>query len=119
MSFTYYLNSPEIDVQNIARARFELGDQVQDNGVLPSGGNLQDEEIAVYLALNGNDIDATVAALAGVLSRHWAGAADVSVGPRRESLSQIATQWAERAKATGSSGPGIAFFGRVRATNCA
>lgn len=97
MSFTYDLSSNNATTAAIAHVRLELGDTVQNAGVLPDGGNLTDEEITVYLTRTSNDADQAVSFLAGVLARRWATVADVSVGPRSESLSQIAKAWERQA----------------------
>src|SRR5678815_1371987 len=94
MAFTYALGSSDPGTLALSRVRLELGDQVEGNGVLPSGANLQDEEISFYLTLNADDISVTVASLAGVLSRQWAVVADVQVGPRKETSSQVSLRWA-------------------------
>jgi hypothetical protein len=98
----YNLSSDNATIVLISRVRLELGDTVCSSGVLPSGGNLQDEEIGMYLTVHGNDIAQTVGALCGVLARHWAIAADVTVGPRRESLSQVAEAWRKQAESLNS-----------------
>ena len=94
MGFTYDLTATGDDL-NVSKVRLELGDTVEDTGVLPSGANLSDEEIQSYLDTYNDDVTQAVGALCGVLSRHWAGAADIAVGPRRESLSQISQRWAD------------------------
>ena len=93
----------------IARVRLEIGDTVEDAGVLPDGGNLSDEEITVYLDTYGSDVALTVNALAGVLARRWATVADVSVGPRSESLSQVSKAWASIADKLAGSEAGTVF----------
>ena len=118
MAFTYALGSTNPDTLALSQVRLELGDQVEGNGVLPSGGNFQDEEIAYYLTANSDDISATVAALAGVLSRQWAVVADVQVGPRKESSSQVSLRWAsiagEGGGVTGADGTSfVTTLGRV------
>ena len=97
MSFTYDISSSNPTQAAISRVRLEIGDTVQGAGVLPDGGNLTDEEITVYLTRCNNDVDQTVSFLAGVLARRWATVADVSVGPRSESLSQVAKAWERQA----------------------
>lgn len=94
MAFTYDLTATGDDLA-ISKVRLELGDTVEDAGVLPSGANLSDKEIQTYLDAYSDDVTQTVGALCGVLSRHWAGAADIAVGPRRETLSQVSQRWAE------------------------
>lgn len=119
--FSYHLQSEDTDILAVSRLRLEIGDHVEDAGVMMDGGNFTDEELGYYLAKNNGDQAATVAELCSVLARHWSGAADVAVGPRRESLSQVAKSWAERATQTrdaitDTSIAMRAFFGRVRAT---
>lgn len=115
MAFTYDLTATGDDL-NISKVRLELGDNTEDDGVLPSGANFQDAEIQVYLDATSDDIGQTVSALCTVLSRRWASVADVAVGPRRESLSKISQQWADRAKAPSQgAGVGGAYFGIVAA----
>lgn len=90
---TYNLGSTDTTVVLISRVRFELGDTVYGSGVLPDGSNLTDAEIQTVLEANGNDVAKTVAALAATLARRWANQADVAVGPRKESLSQVSERW--------------------------
>lgn len=108
MAFTYNLASPDETIKLISQVRLELGDNILNSGVLPSGANLQDEEISHYLSANGNDTASAATALAGVLHRHWANAVDVQVGQRRESLSQAAARW-EKIAAGGQGAAGASF----------
>lgn len=98
MSFSYRLLSSDAAEARVARVRMELGDSVENAGVLPDGSNLRDEEITLALTDAGNDVGLAVASLCGLLARRWSMLADVSVGPRREMLSQVARAWEERAK---------------------
>lgn len=77
--------------------RLELGDDQYQAGVKPDGTNLTDEEIGVYLEREGAVMRA-VAGLCEMLSVRYSGLSDVSVGPRRESLGQIANAYANRAR---------------------
>lgn len=115
MTFTYDLTATG-DNLNISKVRLEIGDTVEDSGVLPDGANLDDTEIQLYLDATSDDIGQTVSAICNMLARRWATVVDVAVGPRRESLSKVSEQWAARAK-TPSAGGGIAgaYFGRVAA----
>lgn len=97
MAFTYSLDDTG-DNLLVAKVRFEIGDTVEGSGILPSGANLSNEEILYYLDLYSDDVMQTAGALCSVLSRHWANAADITVGPRREQLSQISQQWSDRAE---------------------
>jgi len=105
--FSYLLDSDDGETAAIARVRLEIGDSVEGAGVLPDGGNLSDEEIAVFLTQYANDVALATAALAGVLARRWSVLADVTVGPRSEKLSQVAQAWERQAAALG----GGATFG--------
>lgn len=109
MAFSYILNSSDATIAAVARVRLEIGDTVEDAGILPDGTNFSDEEITVYLTDYSNSVAQTVNALAGVLSRRWATVADVSVGPRSESLSQVSKSWADIASRLGGSEAGSVF----------
>lgn len=99
MAFSYSLLSSDAATVRIGKVRMELGDTVEDAGVLPDGSNLSDTEITVALTDAGNNVQVAVVALCGLLARRWATSADVTVGPRKENLSQVAKAWAERASA--------------------
>lgn len=115
MAFTYDLSATGDDL-NISKVRLEIGDTVEDSGVLPDGSNLADDEIQLYLDAASDNIGSAVSAISTMLSRRWAGVVDVAVGPRRESLSKVSEQWAARAQLSGSgSGVAGAYFGRVAA----
>lgn len=115
MAFTYDLTDTG-DNLNISKVRLEIGDNVENDGVLPSGANLTDAEIQLYLDGVSDDIGQAVSAICSMLARRWAVVVDVAVGPRRESLSKVSEQWAARAKApSGAGGIASAYFGRVAA----
>lgn len=109
MAFSYLLNSPDTTMAAIARVRLEIGDTIEDAGILPDGANLADEEIAAYLGDYDSSVPQAVNAIAGMLSRRWATVADVSVGPRSESLSQVSKAWATIADKLGGSDAGSVF----------
>jgi len=109
MSFTYLLSSSDATAAAIARVRLELGDTVESAGILPDGGNLSDEEIAVYLARGNNDPLQAASYMAGLMARRWATVADVTVGPRSEKLSQVALAW-ERQAASLAGGEAFGAF---------
>lgn len=92
MTFTYNLSGTG-DTLAIARVRLRLRDVTEDSGVLPDGSNLSDEELLQLLDDNSDDVMATAAAAAEVVAAAWANAADITVGPRREALSQVAERW--------------------------
>ena len=110
--FSYLLDSDDAETAAIARVRLEIGDTVEGAGVLPDGGNLSDEEIAVFLTQYANDVALATAALAGVLARRWSVLADVTVGPRSEKLSQVAQAW-ERQAATLAGGDAYGSFAMI------
>lgn len=102
MPFTYALNHADEDIAIVAQVRLALGDTVRDDGIKPDGGNFSDDEILFVLAQHENDVERTVGAFCEMLSRHWATAADIAVGPRRENLSQVSRAWQEQARTAGS-----------------
>jgi hypothetical protein len=97
MTFTYVLGSADPTEAAIAEVRMEIGDTVEDSGVLPNEANLQDEEIAVLYTREGQDVMRTVAAACELLARRWAGRVDFRIADYAESLSQAARDWAVRA----------------------
>lgn len=101
MAFSYGLNSSDNTIKLISQVRMQLGDHVEDCGVLPDNGNLQDDEIQYFLDATTNDVAQAVSQIAELLSRRWATVADVQVGPRRESLSQVSKKWADLASTGG------------------
>jgi len=97
MTFTYNLASLDENLLNISRVRLELGDTAASAGVRPDGSNLTDEEILLWLNEQAGDIMQTVARACAALSNMWTNVANITVGPRREELGQIAKGWADRA----------------------
>jgi len=91
MAFTYNLSTP------LGQVRLELGDTVLDQGPRPAKANFSDAEITYFLEQEGNEVLLAVARACEVLSRQWSSAADVQVGPRRESFSQVSAGYAARA----------------------
>ncbi len=89
MAFTYDLST------DVGLVRLELGDTAQP-GIKPDGGNLSDEEIALWLGREGSVMRA-VAAACEALSRSWAAVASISIGPRKEDLGNVSKTWADRA----------------------
>lgn len=110
MAFTYDLLSSDATILATSKVRLELGDHTNGAGILPDGSNLQNEEIQAKLAELDSNVAATVAALAGLLARRWANYADVQVGPRKESLSQVSKRWGDLAAELSSSGLGGAYM---------
>ena len=104
MAFTYNLASVDPAIKNISLVRLELGDTALNVGVRPDGSNLTDEELSVWLADEGNDIMNTVARACAALANMWTIVANITVGPRREELGQIAKGWADRAAQASPSG---------------
>ena len=93
MAFTYNLSSADATTAAIAAVRLGIGDNIENTGVLPSGANLSDEEITYFLNMASGDVDNATLSIVRMLARSWATVADVTVGPRRESLSQVSARW--------------------------
>ena len=91
MSFTYDIST------DIGKVRFEIGDDVENTGVKPSGSNLSDEEIQMLLTREVS-VGCAAAAVCEALSRMYARFVDLSVGPRREALNQASQAYADRGK---------------------
>lgn len=83
----------------IGQVRAWLGDDVEGQGVRPDGSNLPDAVITLLLTAEGAAVMRAVAAACELLALQWARAADVTIGPRKESLSQVSKRYAERAAA--------------------
>lgn len=93
MAFTY-----DFAVKSdVSRIRLALGDTVRDSGVLPDGKNFSDDEIEAILVECNNDVDATTFVFLKSLANTWGTYVDITVGPRKESLSQIAAHYSRRA----------------------
>ena len=95
VAFSYNLSTP------IGQVRIALGDtsSATGAGVRPDGRNLSDTELTYFLTAEGNDVALATARACEALAMMWANVADLQVGPRRESLSQVAARYAERATA--------------------
>lgn len=91
MTFTATLST------DIGKVRLELGDDTGGSGILPDGSNLTDEQIQIYLDREG-DVMRSVAGICEMLATRWAQVADLAVGPRRESFSQVSKGYADRAQ---------------------
>lgn len=95
MAFTYDLATA------IGQVRLAIGDtsSATGAGVRPDGTNLSDAEIAYFLTAEGDDVGLATARACEALAMMWSNVADLQVGPRRESLGQVAARYAERAAA--------------------
>ena len=91
MAFTYDTST------DIGKLRLEIGDTEFTEGVKPDGSNFSDGELQVWLTREG-DVSRATAAACGALARMWARVADISIGPRKESLGAVSKRWAEEAK---------------------
>lgn len=93
MAFTYDFSTKK----NVSRVRLALGDTVRDSGVLPDSRNFTDEEIETMLSECDNNIDAVTYIFLKSLANAWGTYVDITVGPRKESLSDISFHYAKRA----------------------
>ncbi len=78
------------------KVRFYLQDTV-GSGPKPSGGNFTDAEVDGLIMVEGG-WQGAVGAGFEALAVAWANYADLTVGPRKESLSQIGKRYAELAE---------------------
>ena len=82
MTFTYTVGT------DIAYVRFYSGDTVENDGIMPLGANVSDEEITALVVLHGRE--GAVAAVLESAAARWAKYVDVDAGPLSERLSQAA-----------------------------
>ena len=90
MAFTYNLASTNADTVLISQVRLEIGDTVLNAGVLPSGGNLQDEEILLKLTEAGRSVAQATTALCA-LSGVFTSTAERSLWLKVECLVKLST----------------------------
>ncbi len=83
---------------SIGQVRFEIGDAIESQGVKPGGGNFTDEEITYMLTNEDDSVYGAAAAACEILARLWTKITDISVGPRREALSQVSDKWKAQAR---------------------
>lgn len=96
MAFTYNLGSADPAIVAISEVRFQIGDTVEDAGVLPNGGNLQDDEVTLLITRETTILAASAAAME-IIALRYANAADVASGDVKKAQSQISKAWAARA----------------------
>jgi hypothetical protein len=77
--------------------RFALGDKTVNDGVNPDGSNLSDEEIALLLTQEGNDVMRAVAAACEMLATTWARYSQSQIAQRTDAYNQ-SEQYANRSK---------------------
>lgn len=88
MTFSYDVHG------DIGKIRLYTGDTTEGLGVKADGTNFSDEELTLLLDQEDSDWRRTVAAVCEILSTDWARVADVTVGPRKESLSGVSRRFA-------------------------
>lgn len=96
--FTYNLAiDPADELFRISRVRQEIGDTVMDAGVKPDGSNFSDDEIAVWLDEEGDDVMKATARACETLSRLYTlSSKRIEVGPRKEEYENRAAEWSQR-----------------------
>jgi hypothetical protein len=92
-TFTYDLSSSDPTIQAISKIRLELGDNVQNAGVLPNGKNFTDVELYFFWQDEGENIFRAVAAACGTLARMWSRMSDVTTGDVSRRNSSVAKEW--------------------------
>lgn len=93
MTFTY-VGDLSTDLDKI---RFNVQDTVESSGPKPGDGNFTDEEIAGAITQAG-DWERAVAVLFEALAAVWTRHADIRVGPRQQSFSQVAGGFRKQAE---------------------
>ena len=82
---------------SLDKVRFYLNDKVSGDGPLPAKANFTDNELN-GLITNEGSWQKAVAGAFEILASAWATYADIQVGSRRESLSQIAASYQKQAE---------------------
>ncbi len=98
MTFTYDLSSSDETELAISKVRLELGDTDSTMGVRPSGSNLTDEEISIWLSEEEDHVMRATARACEALARMWATVANTTIGPRKEELGKVSAEWAKQGK---------------------
>ena len=93
MTFTY-LGTLATDLDNV---RFNIGDITDGTGIRPSGANFTDEEINGLVTREGSWQRAT-AAIYETLAAEYARFVNLTLGPRREDMSDAAKMYKDLAK---------------------
>lgn len=111
MAFTYVLTT------SVGKLRLEIGDTTSGSGVKPDGSNFSDAELEYFLDQEGTVGRATARACEA-LATAWSTVANLTVGPRKEELGEVAKRFAERAKALrvqfGGASVGASAVGMIR-----
>lgn len=97
MAFSYDLSSSNASTLNISKVRLEIGDTVHGAGVRPDASNLSDEEIALWLSEESDDIKLASARACEALASAWSVVADEKIGPRTMNFGEIASKFEKRA----------------------
>jgi hypothetical protein len=92
-TFSYNLASTDPVILAISKIRLEIGDNVQHQGVLPTGKNFTDAEIYFFWTDEGGNQFRAVAAACGTLARQWARMADITTGDVSRRNSAVAKEW--------------------------
>ena len=67
------------------KVRFHIGDTIREDGPRPKGANFTDDEIAGVLSIEST-WQRAVYSLLQILATSWSRYADITAGPRRETL---------------------------------
>jgi len=82
---------------SLDKVRFYINDKSESSGPLPLSANFSDAEINGLITSEGSWQKAVAGALE-ILASAWATYSDISVGSRKESLSQIAASYQKQAE---------------------
>jgi hypothetical protein len=91
MVFTYDLTT------DTGKLRLLIGDTVEDEGALPQGKNFANHELEFFLSEADNDLKLAEASATEALAAAWSKVANTTMGPLKESLSDVAKAFERRA----------------------
>ena len=81
---------------DLSRIRFHIADTTTSSGPRPTGANFTDDVLNALVTVHGT-WQRAVAVVLDVLATEWSRYSDITVGPRRESYSQIADSYRKQA----------------------
>ncbi len=99
MTINFSLDSSDYDTHVRSQLRLLIGDAAENDGPRPNMGNYQDEELAVFLRLERDDLNRAAARAFETLAAEWSRyAGTYRLGPESEEMRQAA-EFSSRAAA--------------------
>lgn len=71
MTFSYRLDSAELDESNIAKIRLEVGDTDEERGIKPDASNFSDQEILYIFGEEDDNVGRAAARICEQMATAW------------------------------------------------